>query len=344
MSRVLVTGGSGFVGSWCIVQLLAAGHEVATTVRSLRREPEVRAMVAAGGAAVDSPISFFEADLARDEGWSDAVRGCDYVLHVASPFGGSEPAGEDMLIGAARDGAVRVLHAAVDAGVRRVVLTSSFAAIGYGHPPREAPFTEADWTDVRQPDVAPYIRSKAVAERAAWEFIAAQNGPMELAVINPVGIFGPVLGPDYSSSIEIIRSLLAGAAPAVPRIYFGLVDVRDVADLHLRAMTSPSAAGERFLAVAGEPLSMLEVARVLRRDLGKAAAKVPTRQLPDTVVRTLALTSPRMRQIAPQLGKRRRASHAKAARILDWSPRANDDVIVATATSLLDRGLVETAP
>jgi dihydroflavonol-4-reductase len=340
MSRVLVTGGTGFLGSWCIIQLLAAGHDVATTVRGLKREPDVRDMVQAGGEDRDSAIAFFEADLLHDDGWPEAMRGCDFVLHVASPFGGSAPASEADLISAARDGSLRVLRAARDAGVRRVVLTSSFAAVGYGHPARETPFTELDWTDVGQPDVAPYIKSKALGERAAWDFMAAEGGGMELSVINPVGIFGPVLGPDYSSSIEIILRFLDGSVPATPRTYFGLVDVRDAAALHLLAMTSPAAAGERFLAVAGEPLSMLDVAEVLRRELGAAAAKVPTRQLPDMAVRALALTSPRMRQIAPNLGKVRRSSNAKARRVLGWSPRPNEEVIVATARSLLEKGLV----
>jgi len=340
MTKVLVTGGSGFLGSWCIVQLLAAGYDVATTVRDLNRQLDVRAMVSAGGGDGDGKIAFFKADLMADDGWAAAVERCDYVLHVASPFGGSAPSSEEELISAARDGSLRVLRAARDADVRRVVLTSSFAAIGYGHPDRAEPFTELDWTDVGQPDVAPYIKSKALGERAAWDFMAAEAGATELAVINPVGIFGPVLGPDFSSSIDIIRRFLDGSTPAVPRIYFGLVDVRDVADLHLRAMTSPSAVGERFIAVAGETLSMLDVANVLRRALGNAATKVPSRQLPDIAVRALALTSAQMRQIAPQLGKRRAASNAKARETLGWRPRSNEEVIVATAKSLIDRGLV----
>ena len=339
MARVLVTGGSGFLGCWCVLQLLAAGHEVATTVRTRGREPDVLAMVEAGGNARGREIDFFEADLLGDNGWADAVRGCDFVLHVASPFGGSAPGSEAELIAAARDGSLRVLRAARDGGVRRVVLASSFAAVGYGRGTRETPFTESDWTDVSQPDVQPYIRSKTLAERAAWDFISAEGGGMELAVVNPVGIFGPILGPDYSSSIDIIRSMLTGGMPAVPRTYFGVVDVRDAADLHLRAMVSPKAAGERFLAVAGEPMSMLEVAQILRRRLGGAAAKAPRHQLPDAVVKTMALTSPRMRQIASQLGMRRRASHAKAREVLGWSPRSNEEVILATAQSLIDKGL-----
>jgi dihydroflavonol-4-reductase len=340
MSKVLVTGGSGFLGNWCIVRLLAAGHDVVTTVRDLKRALDVRSMVAAAGGDGDAEIAFFEADLMADAGWAEAVAGCHYVLHVASPFGGSEPAREEDLIAAACEGSLRVLRAARDTGVRRVVLTSSFAAVGYGHPDRSEPFTERDWTDTTQPDVAPYIKSKTLAERAAWDFMASDGGAMELAVINPVGIFGPVSGPDYSSSIDIVRRFLDGSVPAVPRTYFGLVDVRDVAELHLSAMTSPSAAGERFIAVAGGLMSMLDVATVLRNEFGPAAAKVPSRELPDAAVRALGLTSPQMRQIVPQLGKRRLSSNSKARSVLDWRPRPNEEVIVATARSLIERGLV----
>lgn len=340
MARVLVTGGSGFLGSWCILKLLMDGHTVATTIRSPQREHDVLAMLESGGAGRRRDIDFFQADLLRDEGWRDAVRGCDFVLHVASPFGGSAPDNEAELISAAKDGSLRVLRAARDAAVKRVVMTSSFAAIGYGHAEREAPFTEADWTDVSRSDVQPYIRSKTMAERAAWEFMSAESGGMELSVINPVGIFGPVLGPDYSSSVEIIRTMLAGGMPAAPRTYFGLVDVRDAADLHVKAMTSNRAAGQRFLAVAGEPMSMLEISRVMRRELGDLAAKAPGRQLPDVVVKAIAVTSPRMRQLATQLGKRRRASSAKAREVLGWSPKSNERVVLDTARSLIDRGLV----
>ena len=339
MAKVLVTGGSGFVGAHCIVQLLTAGHEVRASVRNLNREADVRAMVRRGGAG-DDRLALAEADLLADAGWDRAVAGCDFVLHVASPFGGPAPASEDELIAPAREGTLRVLRASREAGVRRVVMTSSFAAVGYGHRARAEPFTEADWTDIDGPDVQPYIKSKAVAERAAWDFMAREGGAMELSVINPVGIFGPVLGPDYSSSIQIIRTLLTGGAPAVPRICFGLVDVRDVADLHLRAMTHPAAVGQRFIAVAGEPLTMLQIARILRRGLGEAAARAPRREIPDVVVRLLALRSARMRQLAPQLGRRRRASNAKARSMLDWRPRSNDEVVLDTARSLIDLGLV----
>jgi nucleoside-diphosphate-sugar epimerase len=342
MSKVLVTGGSGFIGSHCLLQLLAAGHETRTTVRDLARADDVRAMLAQGGADdMGEALSFFAADLESDAGWAEAVAGCDYVLHVASPFPASAPRDENELIVPAREGALRVLRAARDAGVKRVVLTSSFAAIGYGAEGRTAPFTEEDWTKPDGPGVQPYGKSKTLAERAAWDFIAREGGGLELAVINPVGVFGPALAPDYSTSVLIIRRLMDGSVPGCPRLYFGAVDVRDVADLHIRAMTDPAAKGERFLAVAGDFMSMIEMARVLKAELGEAARKVPTRELADWLVRLVAIFDPQIRQILPELGKRKNAVNEKARRLLGWAPRSNEEAIVATAQSLVDLGLLK---
>src|SRR5579863_8548377 len=340
MSTVLVTGGSGFIGSRSILQLLAAGHRVRTTVRNLNREGEVRAMLRAGGAEPGDRLSFIAADLESDAGWAEAAAGCEYVLHVASPFPASVPKHEDELVVPARDGALRVLRAARGAGVKRVVLTSSFAAVGYGHPPQAAPFTEKDWTDPTNPECTPYTKSKTIAERAAWDFIAKEGGGLELATVNPVGVFGPVLGPDYSASILIVQRLMDGALPGCPRLYFGAVDVRDVADLHLRAMTHPAAKGERFLAVAGDFLSFVEIAKILKSRMGAAARRVPTWQLPNVVVRLAALRDPAVRQILPELGKPKNASGEKARRVLGWAPRSNEEAIVATAESLLRLGLL----
>ena len=231
MSKVLVTGGSGFIGSRSILQLLAAGHQVRTTVRSLNRQPDVRAMLKQGGAEPGDRLSFVAADLENDKGWPEAVAGCDFVLHVASPFPANIPKREDELIVPAREGALRVLRAARAAGVKRVVLTSSFAAIGYGRPPQAAPFNETDWTDLNAVGLGAYAKSKTIAERAAWDFIAREGENLELSVVNPVGVFGPVLGPDYSTSILLVQRLMNGDIPGVPRLCFGVVDVRDVADL-----------------------------------------------------------------------------------------------------------------
>jgi nucleoside-diphosphate-sugar epimerase len=340
MSLVLVTGGSGFVGSYCILQLLAEGHTVRTTVRNLARESDVRAMLKTGGADARDRLSFFAADLESDKGWSEAVSGCDYILHVASPIPVAMPKHEDELIVPAREGALRVLRAARDAGVKRVVLTSSFAAIGYGHQPQTAPFDEKSWTDINGYGATPYIKSKTIAERAAWDLVAKQGGP-ELAVVNPVAILGPVLGSDYSPSIMIIQRLMDGAVPGCPQRWFGIVDVRDVADLHVRAMTHPAARGERFLCTAGDFMSMLEIAQVLKARMGAAAAKVPARQLPNWLVRLVALRDPAVKQLIPELGKQKNGSNAKARTLLGWQPRSSEDAIVASAESLIRLGLLK---
>jgi nucleoside-diphosphate-sugar epimerase len=340
-STVLVTGGSGFIGCHSILQLLAAGHQVRTTVRSLKREHEVRAMLKEGGAEAGDRLSFIAADLERDAGWPEAVAGCDYVLHVASPFPMSVPRHEDELIVPAREGALRVLRAARDAGVKRVVMTSSFAAIGYGHTEQNTPFDETNWTDLNGEGMSAYAKSKTLAERAAWDFIAREGGSLELSVVNPVGVFGPVLGPDYSTSILLMQRLMDGAMPGVPRLYFGAVDVRDVADLHIRAMTNPAAKGERLLAVASDFMSMLDIAKVLKRHLGAAAKRVPTRQLPDWLVRLAALRDPAVKLILPELGKMKNATNEKARRLLGWAPRSNEEAIVATGESLVRLGLLK---
>ena len=338
MSTVLVTGGSGFVGSHVILQLLEAGHVVRTTVRSLGREAGVRAMLEGAGAEPGDRLSFFAADLERDDGWAAAVAGCEYVLHVASPMPAVAPKTEDEVVVPARDGVLRVLRAARDAKVERVVLTSSCGAIYYGHPLQSTPFDESSWTRL-DGEMSAYVKSKAVAERAAWDFVAAEGGELELTAINPAGIFGPALGADYSGSLDLVKRLLNGM-PGCPRLYFGVVDVRDVADLHLRAMTSPAARGERFIAVAGECLSMLDIAKALKARMGPAARRVPTRELPNWVVRLAARFDPATRQLLPLLGKVRNATSEKARRVLHWAPRSSEDAVVATAESLVKLGLI----
>lgn len=341
MSTILVTGGSGFVGSHSILELLAAGHQVRTTVRNLKRESDVRAMLKEGGVEPGDRLSFFAAELESDAGWSEAATGCDYVLHVASPFPTSVPKHEDEIIVPAREGALRVLRAARDAGVKRVVMTSSFAAIGYGHKPQENPFTEKDWTNVDGGDVLPYAKSKTLAERAAWDFIASEGGGLELSTVNPVGIFGPILGPDYATSILMVQRLMDGAMPGCPKLYFGVVDVRDVADLHIRAMTDPAAKGERFLAVAGDFMAVRDIGKVLKDNLGDAAKRVPTLQLPNWLVRLAAMRDPAVQQILPELGKRKNATGDKAKRMLGWSPRSREVAIVSTGESLVRMGLLK---
>jgi nucleoside-diphosphate-sugar epimerase len=331
---VLVTGGSGFIGSHCIRRLHEDGYRVRATVRSRSREAEVRAM---GG---DGPLDLVEADLTADDGWAEAVAGCDHVLHVASPFPLGRPKHEDDLIVPARDGALRVLRAAREAGVRRVVLTSSFAAIGYGHGHPDKIYDETSWTDVDGPGVGAYAKSKTIAERAAWDFVGADGGAPELAVVNPVAVLGPLLGPDPSTSIELVKRLIDGSMPGTPKVAYGLVDVRDVADLHVRAMTAPEAAGERFIALGEDFRWISEMGEWLREQLPARAKKIPRRELPNVLVRVASRFDGALRQLTPELGVRKRATNEKARSLLGWAPRGDREAVVATAESLLSLGLV----
>lgn len=335
---VLVTGGSGYIAGYCILQLVERGHRVRTTVRSLAREAGVRAALHLTGKR-GAAVSFHEADLTRDAGWAEAVQGCDYVLHVASPIPPTLPRSEDELIVPAREGTLRVLRAAKAAGVRRVVVTSSTAAVTYGAERTGGRvFTEADWTDPTHPDTSPYIRSKTLAERAAWAFVEAEGG-IELATVNPGAVLGPVLGDDFSASIEIVKKMLEGSLPGLPRLGFPLVDVRDIADLHLRAMTHPAAAGQRFLG-AGPFLWFADIAQILHERLGAKARRVPRRGVPDFMIRLMARFDPITRSVVFELGKERRVSSQKAQDLLGWTMRPVEDSIVATAETLISRDVV----
>jgi dihydroflavonol-4-reductase len=331
---VLVTGGTGFLGGWCVASLLERGHDVRTTVRDVRRENAVRDAVAAAGVDPGSRLSVVAADLTSDAGWLDAVGGCRHVLHVASPFPPVQPKDPDELIVPAREGALRVLRAALAAGVERVVMTSSIAAIRSGRESSEAaPYTEADWTDGNDTSRTPYVRSKTLAERAAWEHAKESGAEDRLAVINPGAIIGPALNDDHSYSLEAIQRLLQGM-PAMPRLGFTFVDVRDVADLHLRALTDPAAGGERFIA-ADQWLWTSEVAAILRERLGDAANKVPTRVAPDLLIRAISLFDGSIRSVVGDLGKRSWVSSDKARSTLGWKPRPVEDSIEDCARTLV---------
>ena len=336
---VLVTGGTGFLGGWCVATLLQRGYTVRTTVRNPAREDDVRAAVANAGAAEQDGLSVVAADLTDDAGWGEAARGCAYVLHVASPFPPKQPRDPDELIVPARDGALRVLRAALDAGVRRVVLTSSVAAVRNGGPPMDgSAYTEQDWTDGENTSLTPYTRSKTIAERAAWGLAAERGATDRLAVVNPGAIIGPALSDDRSFSLELIERLMKGAMPALPRLGFSLVDVRDVAELELLAMTSPDAGGKRFIA-ADRFMWMAEIGEVLRDRLGDDAAKVPTRVAPNLLIKAVGIFDPSVRSFTDDLGKRIEFSN-QSARDLGWTPRPVADSITDTARSLQEHGIV----
>ena len=326
---VLVTGGSGFLGGWCVVELLRRGYRVRTTVRDLAREAGVRAAIES---QVDR-LAVLAADLLSDEGWDDAASGCDYVLHVASPFPPTQPKDPDELIVPAREGTLRVLKAALDAGVERVVVTSSVAAVtGSGKAVHGRPLDERDWSDPENLKMTPYARSKTIAEQAAWDFMRERGATEKLATVNPGAIVGPVLSEDRSFSLQAIERLLDGM-PGVPQIGFSFVDVRDVADLEIRAMTAPEAGGERFVAV-DRFMWMGEIATVLRERRGEAASKVPQRSVPSLVVRAMAIFDPSVRSIVGQLGRKTELSSEKAKARLGWAPRPLEDSIVECAQSL----------
>ena len=340
-TTVLVTGASGFIGLHCVQQLLEQGYQVVGTVRSAARADEVRDAMAVN---VDqdalSRLKLVEADLTKDSGWAEATRGCTYVLHVASPFPNRIPEHEDDLIKPAKEGTLRVLRAAADAGVRRVVLTSSLAAVSAGHPHDSSRvYSEDDWSIVER--CPPYPKSKTLAERAAWDFVASLEGdsPMELCTINPGAVLGPVLNRHYSTSGEIVRKLLANELPGTAKLGFPWVDVRDVASAHIAAMTTPEAAGQRFCC-AIEFSWIGEVADVLAKRFGPEGWKVPTRKLPNFVVRIVAMFDPAVKTVVSDLGRVRQVSNEHIRNILNWQPHSLEEMAVSMAETMIAQGIV----
>lgn len=331
-----VTGGSGYIAGFLIRQLIDKGWTVHATVRSLTREPEVRGWLNSDNAR----LRFFAADLENDAGWADAMAGCSHVAHVASPFPLAVPDHADDLVVPAREGALRALRFARAAGVRRFVLTSSMAAVAYGHGKARDLYDEADWTNLDNPAVMPYPRSKTVAERAARDWVRAEGGGMEFASVNPAAVFGPLLSDDLSTSIELVKQLLEGKVPMCPDIGFGIIDVRDVADLHYRALTADDIRDERFIC-SGPFVKMIDVAAILRTGLGARAQRVPTRRMPDWLLRLFALARPELKQIVAELGNVRGGDSSHAMQRLGWTMRTPDEALLATANSLIERGLVK---
>ena len=333
---VLVTGASGYVAGHCMLRLLHDGYRVRGTLRSLQRAGEVRQWLtkARGGIDPGDALSFIEVELTNSNGWDAAMEGVRYVLHVASPIPSSMPKNPDDLIVPAREGTLNVMRAASRASVQRVVQTSSLSAIFHGRDdPNSHLFTEADWTDPDHKVNVPYTRSKTIAEKAAWAELPKLPRPLEWVAINPGLVLGPVLDKDSSASVQIVAKLLKGEIPGLPRFGYAVVDVRDLADLEVRAMRAPQAAGQRYIG-SGPFISLSEIANVLKERLGDKAKKVPTRKLPDWVVRFVGLFDSEVSGQLFELGKVRRPSSAKAEKDLGWSSRPWEDTLVDTATSL----------
>lgn len=334
--KVFVSGGSGYIAGFLIRQLIAEGWTVHTSIRDLAREATVRASLAVD----DSKLKFFAADLTGDAGWAEAMAGCSHVAHVASPLPSNAPKSDDELIVPARDGALRALKAAKAAGVKRFVMTSSMAAIAYGHGRSKSVFTEADWTDPTSPDAYAYVRSKTIAERAARDWVAAEGGDMEFVTVNPSLVLGPLQSGDFSTSLEAIKKLLEGSMPGLPNFGFGIVDVRDVADMHVRCLTMPDMAGERFIC-SGPFLMMADVAAILREGLGPQGRKVPKRKLPDWLMRVVGRFDPVVRQVLGELGNVRDTDISHARTKLGWNPRPPEESVLDTARDMIRLGIVK---
>lgn len=335
---VLVTGGTGYIAGWCLAGLLQQGYDVRTSLRSLAKEPALRA--ALSGQGIDhTRLTCFAADLTRDEGWSAAMAGCDYVLHVASPLGLDAPQHLEDMVAPARDGTLRILRAATHAGVRRVVMTS---AATVATPPLQSPDSLSDesvWFDPNETHVTPYRHAKRQAERAAWDFMHKQTGPTTLTTVLPGAVFGPIMSADTLGSVQVIARLLQGRAKGNPRLGFEVVDVRDLAALHIRAMTASAAAGQRLLGV-GQFLWMAEISQILRDHLGDAANKVPSRNIPDWLLRLLARFDPLLHGLTPNLGRQHRHTAEKARVMLGWQPRPSSETLIDCANSLIAHKVV----
>jgi nucleoside-diphosphate-sugar epimerase len=337
---VVVTGGSGFIASHIILQLLQQGYAVRTTARSLGKRPLIEQMLRKGGLTDLSALEVVAADLTHEEPWDAAIAGASYVIHVASPTPTINYKDEKEMLQPAINGVLYVLRAASRHHVKRVALTSAYGAIFAGHPDRNTPFTEDVWSDLSAKGVHPYQKSKTMSERAAWDFIDHDDSGLELATVNPVAVMGPVLADDYSHSNIQIQEMLTGKTKAVPRVNSGYVDVRDVASMHILAMTEPAAAGQRFLATTGETYSMLDVANILRAAFPAFAANLPTKTIPTAALKLAAKANPMLRMVASVADKYAETSDAKAVELLGWHHRSAKDAIIATAQSMIDLGVV----
>ena len=336
---ILVTGASGFLASHILLQLLEQGYIVRGSVRNAAKGDHIRKVLETHGADT-SRLSFVELDLMQDTGWDAAMQGVDYLLHTASPFVTTSPKDPDEIIKPALDGTRRALNAALRANVKRIVLTSSMVAACHGHEKsRTAPYTEADWTNPSGKDVTPYILSKTLAEQEAWKIMEAAGRRNDLTVINPGFILGPLLEQDIGTSGAIIKRLMKGELPGCPRIYFSIVDVRDAAELHLLAMHDPATFGRRVFS-AGPSIEFVDVAKTLAEEFPDYAPKIPTRRLPDFVVRLVALFDGDVKTAALNLGRQHEMDKSLVEPLLGRPLIDTRKAIRSMGQSLIDLGQV----
>lgn len=337
---VLVTGGGGFIAGHCILQLLERGYVVRATIRKPAQEPVARKVLEEAGMEHVDRLSFVTADLMQDAGWPEAVAGVDFVLHLASPVRPGHVENEDDVIIPAREGTLRVLRAAVAANVKRVVLTSAFHAVSWGHPHDGHVFTEKDWTRLDGPGVDAYGKSKTIAERAAWEFVGKEGRGLELTTTLPVAVMGPVMGHSISGANHVIQRMLNGKMPRFPDLFIPIIDVRDVALAHVLALEHPEAAGQRLLLSNGNAVRMKKIGETVKKAVGSSANRVASKTVPSVVVRLLARFKPEFRPFVRDLGYSKRTSNEKAKRLLDWNPRPPEEAITAAAKSMVAKGLL----
>ncbi len=330
MKKVLVTGASGFIAEHCIIELLKNGYSVKGSLRSMNREQEVRDAVKTE--TDDTKLEFCKLDLLEDDGWEDAMWDCDYLMHVASPFVIEDPKDENELIKPAKEGTLRALNAAKKAGIKRVVLTSSVAAVNSHMMSGTSDHTT--WTDINSKYVTPYQKSKTIAEKAAWDFYNNQDNSnkMELAVINPGGVMGPQLGNDLGgASTQIVSQLISGKFPMIPALSFPFIDVRDVAILHLKAMTTPDADGKRFIAAHSKPTWMYEVAEVLS---AAGYEKIKLKKAPSFMLKLIGLFDNKTKSLVPMLDKYVPCDNSQTVKILNWKPMPWEQAFIEHAKSI----------
>jgi dihydroflavonol-4-reductase len=337
METVLVTGGTGFIGLHCLQQLLDKGYKVKTTIRSESRKQEVMEAMKKHSSNFEN-LEFFIADLLSDDGWSEAVNGSKYVLHVASPFFLGEPENEDVFIKPAVEGTLRVLKACADSDVQKVVLTSSFAAVGYGHSREKEVYTEEDWSSV-DGEISPYAKSKTLAEKAAWEFVEnlEESKKFELTVINPVAVTGPMLTSDIGSSNDFLLKLISGSMPACPKIHMGYIDVRDVAKAHIFSMTEDKTNGERII-VSENEMFFAEVGKTLNEAGFK---KSPTKEMPNFLVKIMSLFVGELKTLLSALNRKGDIDKTKAKSFFNWDFISTENSVTETAQQLQDMGLTK---